>query len=102
MKLFLSVGILIAILTTGCSDNSPVDKSIPPIIDVHEQDIEMRAAIVEAQATLANFVNALKTPQTNQEYFLIKGKFTARDIAELALPRFGGQVLGECIETWVF
>ncbi len=29
-------------------------------------------------------------------------RFIKPDVSPLALPRFGGQVLGECIETWAF
>ena len=55
----------------------------------------MNAAIAKAQATLSNFIAALSSPQTNQQYFLVKGRFTAGDVVEhiwVADVTFDGKV----------
>jgi uncharacterized protein YegJ (DUF2314 family) len=85
MKPFLSLGILsvLALLFgTGCNDTSARPKKDDRVIAVKQEDAEMNAAIAKAQTTLSSFIAVLSSPQTNQQYFLIKGKFTVGDTVE--------------------
>ncbi len=85
MKPFLSLGILsvLALLfVTGCNDKSARPKKDDRVVAVKQEDAEMNAAMAKAQTTLTSFIAVLSFPQTNQQYFLIKGKFTAGDMVE--------------------
>jgi uncharacterized protein YegJ (DUF2314 family) len=42
----------------------------------------MNTAISKAQSTLTNFIATLASPQANQKYFLVKGKFTSGEAVE--------------------
>jgi uncharacterized protein YegJ (DUF2314 family) len=77
--------VLVALIAAGCSRESPeedVKEENPPVLDVRQDDPEMNEAIAQAQGTLTNFLAALAAPKTNQDYFLIKGRFTAGDRVE--------------------
>jgi uncharacterized protein YegJ (DUF2314 family) len=83
------------LLATGCGDTSARSKKDDQVVAVNQQDAEMNAAIAKAHATLTNFIAVLSSPQTNQQYFLVKGKFTAGDVVEhiwVADVTFDGKV----------
>jgi uncharacterized protein YegJ (DUF2314 family) len=69
------VGLVMAILlvVAGCK------KSEDTVVQVRGEDSEMNAAISDARASLTNFMAAFQNRGTNQQYFLVKGKFVAGD-----------------------
>src|SRR5438270_623855 len=76
------LNVLMVLLTTGCGDASSRTKTDNLVTAVSAEDAEMNAAISKAQSTLTNFITALASPQPNQKYFLIKGKFPSGDAVE--------------------
>ena|SRR5437870_1599188 len=76
MKRLVALAMAFLVVAVGCR------KSGDPVVKVQAEDPEMNAAISAAQASITNFMTAFRNPQTNQQYFLIKGKFTAGDVVE--------------------
>ncbi len=76
MKQLITLAVGILVVAVGCR------KSDDPVMKVRVEDSEMNAAISTAQASITNFMSAFRNPQTNQQYFLIKGKFTAGDVVD--------------------
>ena len=72
MKIFL-LALLICLTTTSCNRAGSVDHTTA----VRDDDPEMASAIQEARATLPEFIEILKSPKSNQDSFLIKGRFQA-------------------------
>src|ERR1039458_7388635 len=90
MKQFVALAMAILVMAVGCR------KSDDPVVKVEAEDSEMNTAISAAQASMTNFMTVFRAPQTNQQYFLIKGKFTAGDVVEhiwVADLRYDGSVL---------
>ena len=89
MKQFVALSMAILVMAVGCR------KSDDPVVKVEAEDSEMNTAISAAQASMTNFMTVFRAPQTNQQYFLIKGKFTAGDVVEhiwVADLRYDGSV----------
>jgi uncharacterized protein YegJ (DUF2314 family) len=89
MKQLIALAMAILVVAVGCR------KSDDPVVKVRAEDSEMNAAISAAQASITNFMAVFRNPQTNQQYFLIKGKFTASDVVEhiwVADLRYDGSV----------
>jgi uncharacterized protein YegJ (DUF2314 family) len=76
MKQFVALVMAIVVLAVGCM------RSDDPVVKVPEEDSEMNAAISAAQTSITNFMAVFRSPQTNQQYFLIKAKFTAGGVVE--------------------
>jgi uncharacterized protein YegJ (DUF2314 family) len=81
MKLIFTICLLI-IVTSGCNEKSSQTNQGDSVIKVADGDAEMNAAISNAKATLTSFITTLHAPQSNQNYFLIKGKFASGDSYE--------------------
>jgi uncharacterized protein YegJ (DUF2314 family) len=89
MKQLLALAVAIPVVAVGCR------KSDDPVVKVRAEDSEMNAAISTAQASITNFMAVFRNPQTNQQYFLIKAKFTSGDVVEhiwVADLRYDGSV----------
>jgi uncharacterized protein YegJ (DUF2314 family) len=89
MKKFVALAMAILVVAIGCR------KSDDPVVKVGAEDSEMNAAISATQASMTNFMAVFRHPQTNQQYFLIKAKFTAGDVVEhiwVADLRYDGSV----------
>jgi uncharacterized protein YegJ (DUF2314 family) len=81
--------------TTGCGKTSSTSQKDDHVITISAGDKEMNAAISEAQSTLTNFIATLASPQPNQKYFLVKGKFASGNAVEhiwVADVTFDGKV----------
>ena len=76
MKQLVAFAMAILALAVGCR------KSDDPVVKVEAEDSEMNAAISAAQASITNFMAVFRHPQTNQQYFLVKGRFTAGHVVE--------------------
>jgi uncharacterized protein YegJ (DUF2314 family) len=76
MKHLVALVMAILVVAVGCR------KSDDPVVKLKAEDPEMNAAISTAQASITNFMAVFRNPHTNQQYFLIKGKFTAGDVVE--------------------
>ena len=76
MKRLVVLAMTIVAMAVGCK------KSDDPVVKVKAEDVEMNTAISVAQASITNFLAAFRNPQTNQQYFLVKGKFTAGEVVE--------------------
>jgi uncharacterized protein YegJ (DUF2314 family) len=71
MRSFIALVISALVLAAGCG------KSTDPAVRVEAEDSEMNAAIASAQSSLTNFLAVFTSPNTNQQYFLVKAKFPA-------------------------
>src|SRR5213594_2485905 len=76
MKRLVALAMAIMALAVACT------KSDDPVVKVKAEDAEMNAAISAAQASITNFMAVFRNPQTNQQYFLVKRRFTAGDVVE--------------------
>lgn len=95
MKRLASLGVAILIVAAGCNDKQSHAKTDDPVTKVLSEDSEMNAAIKTAQTSLTNFIAIFSAPATNQKYFLIKARFTDKDVAEhiwVADLRYDGKV----------
>ena len=76
MKRLVALAMAILAVAVGCR------KSDDAVVKVKAEDSEMNAAISAAQASITNFMAVFLNPQTNQQYFLVKGRFTAGRVVE--------------------
>jgi uncharacterized protein YegJ (DUF2314 family) len=89
MNQLIALVMTIVIVAVWCRNSDD------PVVSVRAKDSEMNAAISTAQESITNFMAVFANPQTNQHYFLIKGKFTAGDVVEhiwVADLRYEGSV----------
>jgi uncharacterized protein YegJ (DUF2314 family) len=89
----LALGVCLAGLVS-CGQKEPPATGADSTVPVATEDAEMNGAISNAQASLTNFIAAFQAPRTNQNYFLIKGKFNEGKTVEhiwVADLTFSGQ-----------
>ncbi len=89
------LNVLVGLVATGCGKTSSTSQKDDEVTAISAEDMEMNAAISKAQSTLTNFIAALASPQPNQKYFLVKGKFPSGNTIEhiwVADVTFDGKV----------